>query len=220
MALMLARDAVSISLEAGELPTVNAQNTLQQVVDHVSPWIATLPRDRHEGAIFGVDFSPDGHTIATAGADETIRLWDIATGRQLQILQGHEYGVWAIRFSPDGRRLVSASLDGTARVWDLQTGQMRARLPHGDIVWWASFNPDGRTIVTACDDGLVRIWNPTSGKLLRELRGHGARVMTANFSPDGAQIVTASGDGTAKLWRTIDGKRFKPSAVIAWEYFS
>lgn len=205
LALMLARDAISVSLSADESPTSNAESALQRVIDQVSPWIATLPQDRHEGAIHGVDFSPDGHTIATSGADETIRLWDIATGNQVQILQGHQNAVWSIRFSPDGRYLVSAGLDGTARVWDLRTGQERAVLPHDDIVWWASFSPDGRFVVTASDDGSARIWNSTSGKLLRELRGHESRVMTANFSPDGEQIVTASGDGTTKLWNAADG---------------
>ncbi len=64
-------------------------------------------------------FSPDGHRLATASLDRTIKLWDTATGQEVFTLRGHTSGVLCIAFSPDGRRIVSGSIDWTARVWDL-----------------------------------------------------------------------------------------------------
>ena len=72
----------------------------------------------HTGGVWGVAFSPDGTTIATASADNTARLWDATTGNQTQELTGHTSVVWGVAFSPDGTTIATASADGTARLWD------------------------------------------------------------------------------------------------------
>jgi hypothetical protein len=64
-------------------------------------------------------FSPDGARIATASADDTARIWDVATGVALATLSGHTGQVVSAKFSPDGSRLVTASIDRTARLWRL-----------------------------------------------------------------------------------------------------
>ncbi|WP_319701024.1 hypothetical protein [Streptomyces sp. ME19-01-6] len=61
----------------------------------------------------------DGRTLATTGADRTVRLWDVRTGRALRALKGHTDGVWAVAFSPDGRTLATGSDDETVRLWDI-----------------------------------------------------------------------------------------------------
>jgi WD40 repeat protein len=69
--------------------------------------------------LLAVRFSPDGKTLATAGADRLVRLWEAETGRFIRSLQGHAMSVTALAFSPDGKMLYSAGLDKTIRVWRL-----------------------------------------------------------------------------------------------------
>ncbi len=71
----------------------------------------------HERGVASASFSPDGKTVVTACRDRTARLWEVATGKALQVLRGHEREVGSASFSPDGKRLVTASWDNTARLW-------------------------------------------------------------------------------------------------------
>ena len=70
---------------------------------------------------FKAVFSPDGRRILTGGHDNTARLWDAATGRELLTLRGHTEPVRSVAFSPDGQHLLTGSTDKTARVWRRQT---------------------------------------------------------------------------------------------------
>jgi dipeptidyl aminopeptidase/acylaminoacyl peptidase len=133
--------------------------------------------------------------------DDTVRVWDVATGKQLALLQGHTGPVWSVAFSPDGARLATASNDGTARVWDAATGKPLALLQgHTGQLWSVAFSPDGTRLATASSDGTARVWDAASGRQLVSLQGHTASVVSVAFSPDGSRLATASADGTARLW--------------------
>jgi WD40 repeat protein len=95
----------------------------------------------------------------TASEDNTARLWDTSTGRELHVLQGHEAPVYHAAFSPDGRTVVTASGDNTARLWDAGSGmELQVLRGHEAPVNHTDFSPDGRTLVTASNDGTARLW--------------------------------------------------------------
>jgi WD40 repeat protein len=79
--------------------------------------------------VLGLAFNPEGTRLATACGDHTIRLWDVATGKEVCELRGHEAYVHAVAFSPDGTRLASASGDSTVRIWDTVPQFMRTHPP-------------------------------------------------------------------------------------------
>ncbi|MBL7063144.1 MAG: hypothetical protein ISS49_02905 [Anaerolineae bacterium] len=160
---------------------------------------------QHKGSVWSAVFSPDGQWVVTASWDDTARVWEATTGKQLAILRGHTGSVRSAVFSPDGQRVVTASQDGTARVWDAATGKEVAALRHDDSVWSAAFSPDGRLVVTASQDKTARVWDAVTGEELAVLR-HEGEVLSAAFRPNGSYLVTASADGAARLWDTTSGE--------------
>ena len=161
----------------------------------------------HKDSVNNAQFAPDGKSIVTASSDNTTRLWDAISGKELAVLRGHEGSVFNAQFAPDGKSIVTASGDKTARLWDAVSGKELAVLRgHEAAVNIAQFSPDGQSIVTASWDNTARLWDAASGKELAVLRGHEAPVNNAQFSPDGQSIVTASQDNTARLWDAASGK--------------
>jgi WD domain, G-beta repeat len=152
----------------------------------------------------GFSFSGDGHLLATTGADNAVRLWDVAT-RQSHgpPLAGHVNWVRSVAFSPDGGLLATASADQRVRLWDVATSQPRGEPLTGHTNWVQSvaFSPDGTLLASASDDQTVRLWDPVSGRAIDQLT-HTNRVNGVAFSRDGGQFATASDDGTVRLWRT------------------
>ena len=73
-------------------------------------------------AVYAAAFSPDGARIVSGSDDNTVRVWDAASGAELLVLRGHESPIDAAAFSPDGARILSESGDGTVRVWDAASG--------------------------------------------------------------------------------------------------
>jgi WD40 repeat protein len=84
-----------------------------------------LVLEGHEELVSSVSFSPDGTQIVSASDDNTVRIWDVATGTQLRVLEGHKSRVDSVSFSPDGTQIVSGSWDNTVRVWDVGTGELQ-----------------------------------------------------------------------------------------------
>jgi tetratricopeptide (TPR) repeat protein len=112
-----------------------------------------------------VCFSPDGHRLASASEDQTVKVWDARTGQEVLTLRGHTDVVRSVCFSPDGRRLASASADGTVKVWDAQARQEQVILRgHSGRVTGVSFSADGMRVVAADSQGQVRSWNARTGQ--------------------------------------------------------
>ncbi|KAG2340344.1 WD40 repeat-like protein [Suillus weaverae] len=164
----------------------------------------------HTRGVLSVSFSQDGTRIVTGSEDQTVRLWDPATGQPVgQPWQGHTGSVNSVAFSPDGARVVTGSSDKTVRLWDTAKGQPIGKPWQGHIgsVNSVSFSRDGTRVVTGSEDHTVRLWYAATGKPDGEpWRGHDGPVNSVAFSPDGARVVTGSSDKTVRLWDTAKGQ--------------
>ncbi len=149
---------------------------------HFYPELFTLKG--HTGSVIGVSFSPDGKRLASASDDQTVKLWDTATGQELLTLKGHTDSVWGVSFSPDGKRLASASLDETVKLWDAATGQELLTLKgHTHSVNGVSFSPDGKRLASASSDQTVKLWDAATGQELLTLKGHTDSVWACRSAP-------------------------------------
>ena len=157
----------------------------------------------HKGAVNSVSFSRNGQTLASSGADGTVKLWD-SHGKLIKALKAHNDAiVYNISFSRDGQTLVSANADGTIQLWSLDGTLLKTISGHTGAVYRVNFSPDGQMLASASADGTIKLWK-LDGTLIRILRGHTDTVYGVNFSPDGQTLASASADGTIKLWK-LDG---------------
>ncbi len=165
----------------------------------------------HTSGVTTAFFSPDGKRIVSASWDNTVRIWDAATGMQIgEPLTGHTGWVSFATFSPDGKRIVSASYDKTIRIWDAATGKQIGQPLKGHVstVYSASFSPDGKRIVSASADKTIRIWDTETGQQIGQpLKGHASSVLSACFSPDSKRIASASVDGSIRIWDADTGRQ-------------
>jgi hypothetical protein len=131
----------------------------------------------NSGYVNALAFSSDGKLLASASCDGTARIWDVATGKALRVLEGHRGFVDAVLFLPGGEVLATGGEDGTIRLWEAATGRQRrgfrahggSARPGGDPrrdVFALALSPDGRRLASAGRDGAVKVWE-VAGLLAR-----------------------------------------------------
>jgi WD40 repeat protein len=192
----------------------------------------------HSGSINSVAFSTDGRYILTGsgsfavwGADKkdnTARLWDAATGREIRKFEGHRDDAYvpgdidAVAFSPNGRYVATSGGDGTVRLWDAANGWQIHRFgtaeDFSEGYTSVTFSPDSRSVLAGSLENIAQLWDTTTGKEVRRFEGHADNVNSVAFSPDGRYVLTGSGkdhdrgesgDYTARLWDALTGKEIR-----------
>ena len=184
-------------LTAGPNPEgVGAPNTATKLREYVG----------HSGPVTGLAVTTDGKFLVTSGDDKTVRVWDVASGKQLRSFQGHMTKVTAVTARGDGRQVASASDDGAVRVWDLNTtDDHRAMSESKDSLWAVAISPDGKRLAAAGADKQIRVYDPDTGKLEATLNA-GAAMTALAFLPDSNRLVAGGGDKVVKVW-DVAGKK-------------
>jgi WD40 repeat protein len=162
-----------------------------------------------KGSVSSVAFSPDGKTVASGSLDDTIKMWNVATGQEINTLKGYSYPVISVAFSPDGKTLASGGWDDTIKIWHVATGQEINTLKgHSSSDNSVAFSPDGKTLASGgLRDKTIKIWNVATGQEIRTLKGHSDMVWSVAFSPDGKTVASGSSDKTIKIWNVATGQQ-------------
>ncbi|MEO6809204.1 MAG: WD40 repeat domain-containing protein, partial [Isosphaeraceae bacterium] len=184
------------------------------VLWHLDP--PPIPPDPvgHVDEAWSVAFSPDGRWLATGSDDtnetRTLKIWDLANGREVRGWQAHPATVGSLAFSPDGRLLASASLglEDNLRLWDPDTGQLLADLKgHTKKVRSIAISPDGALLLSRSDDGTVRVWDIKRRACLRVLKANGLSARGAVFLQGGRGVASTDSNQSLYIWNVESGKR-------------
>lgn len=160
----------------------------------------------HKDVIGRISWSPDGLRLASPSRDQTIRVWDIESGKCLAILQGHNSWVNSVSWSIKYNLLASGSDDKTIRFWNTKTWKnLNMQFKHDDRVNSVSWSPDGQRLASGSNDNTIRIWNIKSKKHPVLLRGHANSVTCVSWSSDGQRLASGSFDNTIRIWNTLTG---------------
>lgn len=151
----------------------------------------------HTSSVTSLAFTPDGKQFLSASGDNTVRLWDVGTGKEIRTFVGHTKQVLCVACSPDGTKALSGAMDFTARLWDMRTGkELFCYRGHRNIVGGVAISPKGTSAITS--DGSLHLWDLATGKNIQAFPHSAAwKVM---FLAGGSQALSGGSDNVLRLW--------------------
>lgn len=202
LALLLALESTNITLSVDEETPASAQDALYQALlaSHLR-----FSLSGHTDQLTTVAFSPDGGRIATAGRDQTAKVWDAETGQELFNLSDHTRTITSIAFSPDGNMLATGGEDGFVILWNMETGGRLSVLNGNSAVRDLAFNPAGDRLATVNADQTVRIWSIKARDSLFKLFDHRVELTAVTYNPDGSRFATVGADSRVVIWNSDTG---------------
>jgi WD40 repeat protein len=164
----------------------------------------------HTDAVYAVAYSPDGKFLITASFDHTLKLWEVATGKELRTYggpTGHTKQVISVAFSQDGSMIASGSTDNTLKVWDVPINAPIRSFKASDAVQAVALSPDGLKLAIAGKDGSLKLVTPIEFKELVKFEpGHQGAITALAFSANNALLASIGVDRTLRYWNVADGK--------------
>ncbi len=204
IAAIKAKQQLNQSLWVNQSLIQQSDTALQQVVYGVKEYNRLIGHQDRLNSI-----AVNGKLIATAGTDNTVRLWtQKASGWHMSRVLNHAGWVVDVAISPDGKTIASASRDRSIKLWH-QDGRLLRVLKHPQVVTSVAITANNQ-ILSGSENGTIKVWHQDKNKIIQTLKGHSATVQAIAVSPDG-KIVSASEDKTLKVWqqgrviRTLQG---------------
>lgn len=144
----------------------------------------------HKDGVLTLAFSPCGKFLATAGEDNTIRLWDVPDGIEIQAIDAHEGDIRAVAFSPDGDIFASASWDKTIKIWKTADCSTIAEAgSHEGPVNTLAFSQDGKFLYSGSDDATIKVFGCPDCSLKNTLKPEIGDIKALAVSPSGLLAV-------------------------------
>lgn len=202
---------------AGGEPGVSGE---VKVLDATAAFAQRATFEGHADVVYDVSFGNGSEMAATASHDKTVRIWEVATGKNLQTIKTHSDVVYRVRFVPNSTEIVTASQDRSVRRFDAKTGKViRAYEGHGAPVLALALSADGSALVTAGNEPRLRWWNPREGNTIQQMDAHRNQVIALAFSPDKKWLASGGADAQARLWNGSNGQHIRAFAETpGWIY--
>ncbi|MDR0704688.1 MAG: protein kinase [Planctomycetaceae bacterium] len=166
----------------------------------------------HQDTVSAISLSLDGHLIASAGRDTTIRIWNLNEQKCTGVLEGHFDWVRSVEMTMDAKFLVSGSWDRTVRVWNINSGQcVRQCGEKIKSITKIALNPYGRVTAIADRTGSVVFWDVLTDEIKGRFPAHSGSVNSIRFNRNGRYLATGGDDNLAAVWKL---GREKPVRIV------
>src|SRR5205085_1979913 len=188
------------------LPTLAGRGTFASLNENTTNRPELVLQTGHSKGVNCSAFGPDGSWLASGGSDNAIKIWQVASGRELRALTGHTNYVKSLAASRNGRWLASGSSDRTVKVWEVATGHELYSLPgHTSSIEALAFSPDNRWLASGSSDGTVCLWPTESDRERCNLKHNMSSVIALAFDSSGV-LISAHQDGGIEFWNTNTAK--------------
>lgn|GEM_PF-1249718 len=165
-------------------------------------WAEKFPLAGHAQPARCAAFSPDGRFLASAGWDNTVKIWQLEGDEHpaIKTIEHHSDWISAALFSPDGKTFLSASYDCCAVFWNTDDWGMARQYDARASIYAGAFSPDGKMAALACEDRTIRLISVETAELSDSLKGLPAAAVSLSFSPDGKWLACGCKNGCGALW--------------------
>jgi len=187
-----------------------------EYVDEKGDFVLSLDLEGHAARVNSVAYMPNGKFLASGSSDNTVRGWNLRTGRSVGNLPGSLDRVNSVSFSPDTRFLAAGGFDKAIRVWKLPNGEPFNTFKHSEWVWSVAISPDGRILASGGADKKIKLWSLETAELLRTLDEHSHWVLSIVISLDGGILASGGADGAVKTWEMSTGQLLRTFEHSDW----